>query len=60
MRKQVTVLEVKGAEKRLYEFHYRPSAPLGEVYEALKQMERWIIQEMSLQDQKDENLKQGE
>ena len=43
MHVKVAKIEVKGFEKRVYEFYYRPNAPLGEVFDALKEMQRnWI------------------
>jgi len=51
----VNKIEIKGNDKRIYEFYYRPGAPLGEVYDALQQMQRYVIQEMRLEEERRKN-----
>ena len=52
MINKVAKIEIKGHEKRVYELYYRADSPLGEVYDALAQMQRYVMQEMKLEDQK--------
>jgi hypothetical protein len=52
MFKNVSTLEVKGHEKRLYHFYCQPNAPLGEVYEALCSMKLYVFEQMKLQENK--------
>lgn len=46
MFKNKSVLEVKGAEKRIYELHCRQDSPLGELYDALCTMKHHVMTEM--------------
>ena len=51
MINKVAKIEIKGHEKRVYELYYRPGSPLGELYDALEQMQRYVVQEMRLEEQ---------
>tara|TARA_R110002126_G_scaffold51939_1_gene141843 strand:+ start:19061 stop:19240 length:180 start_codon:yes stop_codon:yes gene_type:complete len=48
MLKQVSKLEVKGNEKRLFQLYYQPKSPLGEVLDALSSMKLHVIDMMRI------------
>lgn len=57
MFKNISVLEVKGAEKRIYKFYCDPKSPLGEVYDAISTMKLHIFEQMKLRDIRDSEEK---
>ena len=51
MFKNLSILEVKGAEDRLYRFECDPNSPLGEVHDALCSLRSFVLDQMNAQDQ---------
>lgn len=45
-------IEIKGNERRVYELYYRPDSPLGEVFDALSQMQKYVIAAMKVEENK--------
>jgi len=58
MFKHISVLEVKGNEKRMYKFYCDPKSPLGEVHDALTTMKIHVLEQMKLQEQKEKDESQ--
>lgn len=52
MFKNISTLEVKGHEKRVYHFYCQPNAPLGEIFDALSSMKAYVFEQMKLLEQK--------
>ena len=59
MFRQKFVFEVKGAEDRIHSLMIDPSAPLGEIYDALTVIRKHVFDQIQQQENKDipkENL----
>lgn len=60
MFKQKTILEVKGAEDRIYRFECDPAAPLGEVHDALFTMKGIVVKQIEEHQSKEQPKKEEE
>ncbi len=56
MFRQLTILEVKGAEERIHRYECPPATPPGEVYDSLGAMREYLLRFMEEQ-QKSEKEK---
>ena len=58
MRRNYSMLEHRGPEKRVYELHFRPDAPLGEIYDVLSLMKKYIKEQMNVLEKKEEGVEE--
>lgn len=62
MFRQLSVLEVKGAEERVHTYSCAPSSPLGEVHDALCAMTTYVVSQMQekAKNKEQEKIPEGE
>lgn len=60
MFKQKTILEVKGAEDRIYTLEFDPSSPLGEMHDALYTMKSVILERINQIEKKEQTSSEDE